>query len=34
VESGLVTVTTIGSKKHYQANRSARIFEELGGLTV
>src|SRR5438067_13700969 len=25
VESGLVTVTTIGSQKHYQANRSAPV---------
>jgi predicted nucleotidyltransferase len=32
VESGLVTVTTIGSQKHYQANRSAPVFEELRGL--
>lgn len=29
IESGLVTVTRIGSQKHYQANRSAPIFEEL-----
>lgn len=29
VESGIVTVTTIGSQKHYQANRDAPIFEEL-----
>lgn len=29
IESGLVTVTRIGSQKHYQANRSAPIFEDL-----
>src|SRR5687768_1104749 len=29
VESGLVTATTTGSQKLYQANRSAPIFEEL-----
>ncbi len=28
-ESGLVTVTRIGSQKHYQANPVAPIFEEL-----
>lgn len=32
VESGLVTVTRIGSQKHYQANRDAPIFEELRGI--
>jgi predicted nucleotidyltransferase len=34
VESGLVTVTTIGSQKLYEANRSAPIFEELRGIVV
>lgn len=29
VESGLVTVTRLGSQKHYQANPAAPIFEEL-----
>lgn len=29
VESGLATVTRIGSQKHYKANRDAPIFEEL-----
>jgi predicted nucleotidyltransferase len=32
VDSGLVTVTRIGSQKHYQANRAAPIFEELRGI--
>src|SRR5438067_4838715 len=32
VESGLITVTILGSQKHYQANRDAPIFEELRGL--
>ncbi len=34
VESGLVTVTLIGSQKHYQANRNAPIFEELRGIVT
>ncbi len=34
VASGLVTVTTIGSQKHYQANHSAPIFEELRGIVT
>lgn len=34
VESGLVTVSTIGSQKHYQANRAAPIFEELRGIVT
>lgn len=34
VESGLVTVTRIGSQKHYQANRAAPIFEELRGIVT
>jgi predicted nucleotidyltransferase len=34
VESGLVTMTLIGSQKHYQANRSAPIFEELRGIVT
>lgn len=34
VESGLVTVTLIGSQKHYQANRDAPIFEELRGIVT
>jgi predicted nucleotidyltransferase len=33
-ESGLVTVTRLGNQKHYQANRSAPIFEELRGIAV
>jgi len=33
-ESGLVTVTRIGNQKHYQANRSAPIFEELRGIAL
>ena len=32
VESGLVTSREIGRQKHYQANRSAPIFEELCGI--
>jgi predicted nucleotidyltransferase len=32
VDSGLVTVTIIGSQKHYRANRHAPIFVELRGL--
>lgn len=31
-ESGLVTVTRLGNQKHYQANRSAPIFDELQGI--
>lgn len=34
VQSGLVTMTLIGSQKHYQANRSAPIFEELRGIVT
>jgi predicted nucleotidyltransferase len=34
VDSGLVTMTRIGSQKHYQANRSAPIFEELRGIVT
>jgi predicted nucleotidyltransferase len=34
VQSGLVTMTHIGSQKHYQANRSAPIFEELRGIVT
>jgi predicted nucleotidyltransferase len=34
VESGLVTVTRIGSQKHYQANPAAPIFEELRGIVT
>jgi predicted nucleotidyltransferase len=34
VESGLVTMSRIGSQKHYQANRSAPIFEELRGIVT
>jgi predicted nucleotidyltransferase len=34
VESGLVTMRRIGSQKHYQANRSAPIFEELRGIVT
>lgn len=33
-ESGLVTVTRIGSQKHYQANPAAPIFEELRGIVT
>lgn len=32
VDSGLVTVTKLGSQKHYQANAAAPIFEELRGI--
>ena len=31
-ESGLVTVERVGAQKHYQANQSAPIFEELRGI--
>jgi predicted nucleotidyltransferase len=34
VESGLVTLTRIGSQKHYQANPAAPIFEELRGIVT
>ncbi|WP_148039402.1 winged helix-turn-helix domain-containing protein [Acidithiobacillus sulfuriphilus] len=33
-ESGLVTVTRIGSQKHYQANPAAPIFDELRGIVT
>ena len=33
-ESGLVTVTYIGSQKHYQANPAAPIFEELRSIVT
>jgi predicted nucleotidyltransferase len=34
LESGLVTVTRIGTQKHYRANQSAPIFHELRGIVV
>lgn len=34
VESGLVTVTRLGSQKHYQANPAAPIFKELRGIVT
>ncbi len=34
VESGLVTVTRLGSQKHYQANPAAPIFGELCGIVT
>ena len=34
VESGLVTMERVGAQKHYQANRSAPIFEELRSIVV
>lgn len=34
VESGLVSVRTIGTQKHYQANREAPIFKELRGIVM
>lgn len=34
VDSGLVTVTRLGSQKHYQANPTAPIFEELRGIVT
>ena len=34
VESGLVTVTRLGSQKHYQANPAAPIYEELRGIVT
>ncbi len=33
-ECGLVTVTRIGSQKHYQANPAAPIFDELRGIVT
>jgi predicted nucleotidyltransferase len=33
-ESGLVTVERVGAQKHYRANRSAPIFEELRGIVM
>ncbi len=33
-EAGLVTVTSIGNQKHYQANASAPVYEELHGLVM
>ena len=32
-ESGLVTVTKVGSQKHYQANANSPIYAELHGIT-
>ena len=32
--SGIVTVSKIGNQKHYQANRSSPIFEELRGIAL
>jgi predicted nucleotidyltransferase len=32
--AGLVTVTRIGRQKHYQANRTAPIFDELRGIVL
>lgn len=32
--SGLISVTTIGRQKHYQANRSSPIFQELRGIVL
>ena len=34
VDSGLVSVSRIGSQKHYQANRTAPVFEELRGIVT
>jgi predicted nucleotidyltransferase len=34
VESGLVTVTSVGSQKHYRANREAPVFEELRSIVA
>ncbi|HSY50094.1 MAG TPA: nucleotidyltransferase domain-containing protein [Thermoanaerobaculia bacterium] len=34
VDSGLVTVSRIGSQKHYQANRTAPVFEDLRGIVT
>jgi predicted nucleotidyltransferase len=33
-ESGLLTVTRIGNQKHYQANRSSPIFNELHSIAI
>jgi predicted nucleotidyltransferase len=33
-ESGLVTIDRVGAQKHYRANRSAPIFEELRGIVT
>ena len=33
-DSGLVTVTRIGKQKHYQANPTSPVFEELRGLVI
>ena len=32
VDSGLVTVSRVGSQKHYQANQTSPVFDELRGL--
>ena len=32
--AGLVTVTRVGKQKHYQANATAPVFEELRGLVL
>ena len=32
--SGLITVTSIGRQKHFQANRNSPIFEELRGIVL
>jgi predicted nucleotidyltransferase len=32
--SGLITVTTIGRQKHFQANRNSSIFQELRGIVL
>jgi predicted nucleotidyltransferase len=32
--AGLLTVTSVGNQKHYQANASAPVYEELRGLVV
>jgi predicted nucleotidyltransferase len=34
VESGLVTVTHLGTQKHFQANQSAPVFAELRGIVL
>jgi predicted nucleotidyltransferase len=33
-QSGLLTVTTQGNQKHYQANQAAPVFSELRGLVL
>ena len=33
-DCGLVTVTSVGNQKHYQANRDSPVFTELHGLVV